>query len=119
MSAAESEQAKSDGPLLLPGPSSDQPPSGSGTSTGNGGTTQLEVGGASITLDELGPMVVNSDGTLSRIANWGEMTDIEKRRTLRVLVARNQIRLRNEEQKQNSNPSAPDASGERSSALSS
>ncbi len=62
-------------------------------------------------FDKLGPVVVNKDGvrfhwfifcsisffvltgslqTLSRIANWEEMTPIEKERTLRVLVARNQ-----------------------------
>jgi len=44
-------------------------------------------------------MVVNSDGTLSRIANWGEMSDIEQERTLRVLATRNKIRLANEERK--------------------
>ncbi|KAF9555656.1 hypothetical protein CPC08DRAFT_622203, partial [Agrocybe pediades] len=44
-----------------------------------------------ITLDDLGPMVVNSDGTLSRIANWQNMTDAERERTLRVLSARNRL----------------------------
>ncbi|KAF9009249.1 hypothetical protein BDZ89DRAFT_996637 [Hymenopellis radicata] len=44
-------------------------------------------------------MVVNSDGTLSRIANWGSMTDKERETTLRVLSRRNKIRLENEEQK--------------------
>ncbi|GLB44584.1 putative DNA-dependent RNA polymerase catalyzes the transcription of DNA into RNA using the four ribonucleoside triphosphates as substrates [Lyophyllum shimeji] len=38
-------------------------------------------------------MVVNSDGTLSRIANWEKMTDAEKATTLRVVAARNQKRL--------------------------
>lgn len=65
-----------------------------------------------IKLDALGPMVVNSDGvslghsrfenicqwstefsvfvqTLSRIANWEHMTEIERERTIRVLAARN------------------------------
>ncbi|GAA6007220.1 hypothetical protein JCM10207_001550 [Rhodosporidiobolus poonsookiae] len=56
--------------------------------------TKLEVGGESVSLyDRLGPTVVNSDGTLSRIANWTEMTEPEKKRILRVLGARNQIRL--------------------------
>ena len=61
-------------------------------------------------FDKLGPVVVNKDGvrflrysfytfteltseiaqTLSRIANWEEMTPIKKDRTLRILVARNQ-----------------------------
>lgn len=63
--------------------------------------TQLDVtlGTPTIKLDRLGPMVVNSDGTLSRIANWGEMSDIEQERTLRVLATRNKIRLANEERK--------------------
>ncbi|KAH9851195.1 hypothetical protein C2E23DRAFT_733274, partial [Lenzites betulinus] len=41
-------------------------------------------------FDSLGPVVVNKDGTLSRISNWENMTPIEKERTLRVLIARNQ-----------------------------
>lgn len=36
---------------------------------------------------------MNQDGTLSRIANWAQMTDIEKRNTLRVLGKRNQVRM--------------------------
>ncbi|KAF9074606.1 hypothetical protein BDP27DRAFT_141641 [Rhodocollybia butyracea] len=46
-----------------------------------------------VPLDNLGPMVVNSDGTLSRIANWSTMTEAEQKRTLKVLGARNQLRL--------------------------
>ncbi|KAK7472777.1 hypothetical protein VKT23_000885 [Stygiomarasmius scandens] len=65
--------------LALPAPSEANP--------GN------QVDSESIKLDALGPMVVNSDGTLSRIANWPNMTDAEKQRTLRVLGARNQLRL--------------------------
>ncbi|KAI0651013.1 hypothetical protein C8Q79DRAFT_875203, partial [Trametes meyenii] len=41
-------------------------------------------------FDHLGPVVVNKDGTLSRVANWDSMTPIEKERTLRILLARNQ-----------------------------
>ncbi|KAG2073001.1 hypothetical protein BDR04DRAFT_1011792 [Suillus decipiens] len=41
-----------------------------------------------VKLDILGPMVVNNDGTLSRIANWEKMTE-EKERTMRVVAARN------------------------------
>ncbi|KAG5651532.1 hypothetical protein H0H81_008294 [Sphagnurus paluster] len=55
----------------------------------------------SVKLDTLGPMVVNSDGTLSRIANWAEMTEPERARTLRVLSARNKIRIAEQEEKQN------------------
>ncbi|KAH7872642.1 uncharacterized protein C8R40DRAFT_1173393 [Lentinula edodes] len=74
-------------------------------------TKNLEVGsGQKVLLDELGPMVVNSNGTLSRIASkstdssdlrdtttssthWSTMTEAEQKRTLRVLGSRNQLRL--------------------------
>ncbi|KAJ3559672.1 hypothetical protein NM688_g200 [Phlebia brevispora] len=52
-------------------------------------------------FDALGPLVVNSDGTLSRIANWPNMTEIERERTLRVLTARNKIRIADQEAKLN------------------
>ncbi|KAH9986194.1 hypothetical protein BJV74DRAFT_775102, partial [Russula compacta] len=45
---------------------------------------------ASVKYDALGPLVINSDGTLSRITNWPDMTPVERERTFRVLVARNQ-----------------------------
>ncbi|KAG8776425.1 hypothetical protein FRB91_001193 [Serendipita sp. 411] len=44
-------------------------------------------------MDNLGPMIVNSDGTLSRISNWQEMSEIERARTVKVLLKRNKIRL--------------------------
>lgn len=58
-------------------------------------TNQLDLSqpGSTVTLDHLGPMVVNTDGTLSRIANWDGMTEIEKKTTLRVLGKRNKQRL--------------------------
>lgn len=45
-----------------------------------------------VKLDHLGPLVVNSDGTLSRIANWASMAESEKERTLRILSKRNMLR---------------------------
>ena len=58
-------------------------------------TTQLDIsnGDASIKLDHLGPMVVNVDGTMSRISNWDKMADIEKENTLRIISKRNRERL--------------------------
>ncbi|CAO3626572.1 unnamed protein product [Cunninghamella echinulata] len=44
-------------------------------------------------LKELGPVVVNEDGTLSRINNWKEMNDIEKANVNRILLKRNRQRL--------------------------
>ncbi|KAI1750600.1 hypothetical protein F4782DRAFT_243159 [Xylaria castorea] len=56
-------------------------------------TSTLEVGGAALRLDHLGPLVVNEDGTLSRIANWEKMADIERENTVRILGKRNKMRL--------------------------
>lgn len=56
-------------------------------------TTVLQVDGKAVALDHLGPAVVGRDGTVSRIANWGEMTEHERLNTLRVLGRRNQLRL--------------------------
>ncbi|GAA5821006.1 hypothetical protein JCM3770_004467 [Rhodotorula araucariae] len=68
-------------PLALPAPSDDD-------------TVQLEVNGQSFSLlDSMGPTVVNSDGTLSRIANWAQMIPSERARILRVLGKRNALRL--------------------------
>lgn len=46
-----------------------------------------------IKLDHLGPMIVNSDGTISRISNWQNMSEIERERSLRLLVKRNNARM--------------------------
>ncbi|KAG0036639.1 hypothetical protein BGZ82_003937 [Podila clonocystis] len=53
----------------------------------------LEVNGKDIKLDILGPVVVNVDGTMSRIDNWAEMSEIEKSNVRRILLKRNQQRL--------------------------
>jgi hypothetical protein len=68
-------------PLPLPAPDS--------------AATKLDVsgGGGSVKLDHLGPLVVNADGTLSRIDNWENMTEIERNNTLRVLGKRNKERM--------------------------
>ncbi|KAF2641158.1 hypothetical protein P280DRAFT_372494, partial [Massarina eburnea CBS 473.64] len=69
-------------PLPLP-----EPPTGSKA-------IELNVSsGEGVKLDHLGPMVVNRDGTLSRIGNWEQMTEIEQKNTLRILGKRNQLRL--------------------------
>jgi hypothetical protein len=43
-------------------------------------------------LDELGPVVLNSDGTISRITNWQQMTPSEQAATQRIIAKRNQAR---------------------------
>ncbi|PYH41822.1 uncharacterized protein BP01DRAFT_360020 [Aspergillus saccharolyticus JOP 1030-1] len=61
----------------------------------NSASHELDVSGdgSSVKLDHLGPLVVNQDGTLSRISNWEQMTEIERRNTLRVLGKRNKLRM--------------------------
>ncbi|PWN53745.1 hypothetical protein IE53DRAFT_112630 [Violaceomyces palustris] len=72
----------SQAPLALPAPPMDK----------ESGTT-LEVGGQSIALDRLGPMIVNSDGTISRIHNWDQLSEHERKTSLRLLAKRNKLRM--------------------------
>ncbi|KAA1466822.1 hypothetical protein DENSPDRAFT_831715 [Dentipellis sp. KUC8613] len=68
--------------------------------SGDSSVPKLDISGdtiASMKYDALGPLVVNSDGTLSRITNWPKMTESERERTIRVLAARNQIRIAKQE----------------------
>lgn len=69
-------------PLGLPEPPSADAPHKLDVSTGEG-----------VSLDALGPMVVNKDGTISRISNWDKMAPIEKANTLRIVGKRNQERM--------------------------
>jgi len=78
----EQESTEHKEPLPLPAP----------TSKTEEPARQLNVGGDALKLDDLGPMVVNSDGTLSRIHNWAEMTPLERERTVRILGKRNMLR---------------------------
>ncbi|KHO01918.1 uncharacterized protein MAM_00919 [Metarhizium album ARSEF 1941] len=77
-----SRQSPSPGGRALPAP-------------GDNSATTLDVSGhgTTVKLDHLGPLVVNVDGTVSRISNWPEMGDVEKQNTLRVLGRRNKQRL--------------------------
>ncbi|ADV22803.1 hypothetical protein I305_05302 [Cryptococcus gattii E566] len=56
----------------------------------------LDLGeGNVIKLDKLGPMIINNDGTMSRIQNWQDLHPIEQERTVRLLVKkRNLVRLK-------------------------
>ena len=49
--------------------------------------------GQAVTLDHLGPVVVNSDGTLARITNWNQMSEQERNVTKRRIAKRNIERL--------------------------
>ena len=50
--------------------------------------------GQPVTLDAMGPVVVNTDGTLSRITNWEHMEDSEREVVKRRICKRNVERLR-------------------------
>ncbi|KAL2751807.1 hypothetical protein ACRALDRAFT_2062822, partial [Sodiomyces alcalophilus JCM 7366] len=69
-------------PLALPSTSD---------SRDNDGTTTIS-NGATVSMDAWGPVVVNVDGTMSRISNWTEMSEIEKQNTLRIIGKRNRQR---------------------------
>lgn len=56
------------------------------------GVTSLRVG-ESVKLDAMGPLVVNTDGTMGRIGNWAGMTEHERAQTLRLLGKRNKERM--------------------------
>jgi hypothetical protein len=57
-----------------------------------GETRQLPLGGT-VKMDYLGPMIINTDGTVRRIANWQTMTPAEQANTVRLITARNKRRL--------------------------
>lgn len=63
---------------------------GSGASSSD--AAKLEVNGAAVKIPELGPIVINADGTMSRLNNWHEMTEPEKCATKRMIAKRNESR---------------------------
>lgn len=74
---------------------------------------ELKVGGPSVAMDELGPIIVNTDGTLRRIENWAQLTKAEQLNTLRIVARRNKQRLealRELEAEENGHSSAEKAS---------
>ena len=44
-------------------------------------------------LENLGPIIINTDGTLGRIPNWAEMPVDEQAKAMRLVSARNKKRL--------------------------
>mmetsp|Transcript_49385 Transcript_49385/g.114152 ORF Transcript_49385/g.114152 Transcript_49385/m.114152 type:complete len:209 (-) Transcript_49385:129-755(-) len=50
--------------------------------------------GQAVTLDQLGPVVVNTDGSLARITNWHQMSEQEQAVTKRRIAKRNVSRLK-------------------------
>ncbi|KAL1511252.1 hypothetical protein AB1Y20_006061 [Prymnesium parvum] len=52
----------------------------------------IEINGETVTLDELGPIVLKEDGRLGRLSNWHEMTEHEQAATLKFVAKRNATR---------------------------
>jgi hypothetical protein len=46
-----------------------------------------------IKFDQLGPIIINHDGTMRRIANWDKMTEKEQTGILKMLQKRNKQRM--------------------------
>jgi hypothetical protein len=46
-------------------------------------------------FDKLGPIIINTDGTMSKIPNWEQLTEAERINTLRLIAKRNKIRKEN------------------------
>ena len=78
LAVADDVSSSNDDPLALPA---------------SDGAQSVTVGGEAVAMEELGPIVINTDGTTARITNWPEMTPAEQEKTRRVIVARNAKRL--------------------------
>ena len=63
-------------------------------------TQTLEVGGESLLLKDLGPVIINIDGTTRRISNWKLLSKMEQERTWKRIAKRNKERLAVLEKKQ-------------------
>lgn len=70
--------------LLLPPPEGDAPLSQQ--------QQQWRLG-ETLSLDELGPIIINADGTTRRIHNWNQLSKWEQERTLVRIAKRNQERV--------------------------
>jgi len=48
--------------------------------------------GETISLEEMGPVIINTDGTTRRIDNWDQLSEAEKKTTWRRISQRNEKR---------------------------
>jgi hypothetical protein len=68
---------------------------------GDPSVPKLDVNGGTVALDGMGPVVVNDDGSLSRITNWSKLTEREREVTQRRIAKRNAERLERLRAKEN------------------
>ena len=66
-------------------------PAAVGGAAAAAGAPHLAVGDT-LALDQLGPVILNSDGTLSRITNWHALSPAEQATTFRMIAKRNAAR---------------------------
>jgi hypothetical protein len=92
-----SDADKTPAPLALP-PSQPLPSDATSNSSGSSGeqgvrTITITVDGALVKLDHLGPIIINTDGTVARISNWQELSEGEQSVALRRIAKRNKARV--------------------------
>ena len=68
-----------------------------------GESRQIELGGEALKMDDLGPIIINADGTTRRISNWDTLSKQEKESSWRLIAARNKRRIEDLERKQKEN----------------
>ena len=61
--------------------------------------------GETVSLEELGPIIINADGTTRRITNWLDLNKVEQETSWRVISARNLKRLKALQKKIQKEPS--------------
>ncbi len=61
--------------------------------TVEGSQVRQLVLGETMKMDELGPIIINSDGTTRRIANWDTLSPQEQASSWRLISARNKKRI--------------------------
>jgi len=54
---------------------------------------RLDASGGTVAMDHLGPIVVNTDGSLTRITSWDQLSDHERSVAWRRVAKRNAERL--------------------------
>lgn len=77
----------------------------------NGEVSRTIKLGESISLEELGPIIINADGTTRRITNWSTLTEAEQKSSWRVISARNLKRLKILQKKNAEETSSPEDQG--------
>ena len=98
-SVVEKEEDSNDSIKFLPEPSTTEK------------SREIKLGEA-IRFEELGPIIINPDGTTRRITNWENLTKQEQASTFRLISARNKKRLEDLQRKTEDNSKTASVSEE-------